>query len=69
MTGCKTKKNASFWSVLSFNSIYNQINMSVLKSNQLILHFKIIHIFRMAIVDKTNRSNVFGPSFANKNIS
>jgi hypothetical protein len=64
----KPKKNALLGSVLSFISIYNQYFKSVLKLNQQILHFEIIHIFRMTIVDKTNRSNVFGPSFTNKDI-
>ncbi len=71
MTSCKTKKNAGLGSVLSFNSIYNQYDMPVLKSNQLlqqILHFEIIHIFRMTIVDKTYRCNVFRPSFAYEDI-
>lgn len=68
MTGCKTKKNARLGGVLSFNSIYNQYYRPVLKSNQQALHFEIIYIFRMTIVDKTNGCNVFGPSFADENI-
>jgi hypothetical protein len=68
MNRFKTKKNALFGSVLSFNSIYNHYYLLFLKSNQQTLHFKIIYIFRMTIVDKTNGCNVFGPSFTDKNI-